>query len=418
MLPPASTHRSPKRSPLPTREDGARRPTLPSLTGLRFVAALQVVLFHVVGPRLAAAAGPGPRLILGGYVGVSLFFVLSGFILAYTYVGEDGRLRGTAAAFWVARLARVYPVYLLALAVGAPHFLDRVIRHTPPGTSRARDVVAGVLSPVLAQAWWPQSACDWNCPGWSLSVEVLFYALFPLLGMWLARRPSPLGWGVSAWLLSLGAPVLYVLTAPDGLVRVAPADDATWITTLKYFPPAHVGEFALGIVCGCVFLKRRRRPTPGAVPQIAAWLSLCGVAGTLALGDRVPYPLLHNGLLAPCFAAIIYALAIGVGPLARLLAVRQIVRLGEASYALYLLHVPVRNYIQTLGHVFGVPGRMTPVLDMATIAVAIATSVVVFDRVEEPARRAIRSLTTRPASVGDAPTPCNARDAGPSVPIA
>src|SRR5438128_7044986 len=83
---------------------------LKPLTGLRFLAALLVVLYHV---DLASRLPLSP--IVGiGYVGVSFFFVLSGFILAYTYLDAHGRLNRSRGAFWGARIARVYPVYLVA----------------------------------------------------------------------------------------------------------------------------------------------------------------------------------------------------------------------------------------------------------------------------------------------------------------
>src|SRR6478752_7231975 len=92
-----------------------RRDTLPALTGLRFVAALLVVLFHYqfLVPGLAQSAVPGARVIQAGFVGVSIFFVLSGFILAYTYLDPDGTMRSTVSAFWHARFARIYPAYAL-----------------------------------------------------------------------------------------------------------------------------------------------------------------------------------------------------------------------------------------------------------------------------------------------------------------
>ena len=78
-------------------EISTRRPDIPALTGLRAVAALLVVLFHYkyIVPGLGQSPAPGARVIQAGFVGVSLFFVLSGFILAYTYIGDDGSLRGS-----------------------------------------------------------------------------------------------------------------------------------------------------------------------------------------------------------------------------------------------------------------------------------------------------------------------------------
>src|SRR5689334_16615350 len=89
---------------------------LPALTGLRILASVLVVVFHFLPVQAAAGSGPWPwlsgviaRIVASGYTGVSFFFVLSGFILAYSYLGREGRLRGTAGRFYWARVARIYP---------------------------------------------------------------------------------------------------------------------------------------------------------------------------------------------------------------------------------------------------------------------------------------------------------------------
>src|SRR5205807_1827688 len=99
-------------SPLSACEpDVARRPGLPALTGLRFVAAAGIVLLHFAptGSRTPAWLR---EIVARGFLGVGLFFVLSEFVLAYTYVGDQGRLTTTRRVLWTARVARVAPVYL------------------------------------------------------------------------------------------------------------------------------------------------------------------------------------------------------------------------------------------------------------------------------------------------------------------
>src|SRR5215475_10169980 len=100
-------------------EMDANRPRLPALTSLRFFAALHVVTFHLYTMHITAGPVWYQRLSSIGYVGVGLFFVLSGFILVYTYAGRSW----TARSFWQARFARIYPAYLFSLSVTAPSFL-------------------------------------------------------------------------------------------------------------------------------------------------------------------------------------------------------------------------------------------------------------------------------------------------------
>src|SRR4051794_29809514 len=100
------------------------RPPLRALTGLRFVAAMQVLLYHVYAPGSRGAPGWVRALVGSGYVGVGLFFVLSGFVLAYNYLEPMEAGRVSRREFWLARLARVYPVYLLGLVAGMPVFVQ------------------------------------------------------------------------------------------------------------------------------------------------------------------------------------------------------------------------------------------------------------------------------------------------------
>src|SRR5260370_41928881 len=97
------------------------RPRLPALTSVRFFAALHVFVFHMYAMKITSGIGWTGQISSIGYVGVSLFFLLSGFILVYTYPGRDVR----AGEFWRARFARIYPAYLFSLLVTAPFFLDR-----------------------------------------------------------------------------------------------------------------------------------------------------------------------------------------------------------------------------------------------------------------------------------------------------
>jgi Acyltransferase family len=146
------------------------------LTSIRFLFALLVVVFH--GQETLEQGGfenwPffAQAVISHGYVGVSFFFVLSGFILAYTY-----RRKLTKAEFWGARFARIYPAYLLAFII----ILPIAIYAATLNGDRGLAVFTTGLQLTLTQSWVPYTALQWNAPAWSLSVEAFFYALFPLL---------------------------------------------------------------------------------------------------------------------------------------------------------------------------------------------------------------------------------------------
>lgn len=378
----------------------SRRPTLAALTGLRFVAAIWVVLYHVVEVLAPRASGMAGRVAVHGYLGVSLFFVLSGFILTYTYIDPGtGWLRGSRRSFWWARVARIYPVYALALLLALPVFLlYRIVLAAP--AARPDALLSAGLTPMLLQAWWPKAACQWNCPGWSLSVELVFYGLFPLAAVWLARRrASAFMLGTTAWVASLLLPAAYLALAPDGIANPTRFDTSFWLQAVKFSPIAHLGEFALGIVAGIAFL--RRKPASFLESPAFGWMAGLGVAISLILlttTEWLPYVLLHDGLLAPLWAAVILTLAVGQGGAVRLLGSPPLVRLGEASYALYLVHFPLLGYVVLVRGFLRIrhPELTAPswLMILTYIVGVIAFSVYLFHRVEEPARHWIRERTS------------------------
>lgn len=138
------------------------RQQLPALTGLRFFAALLVLCVHF--GRWLAMPTPLHTLIGRGGVSVGLFFVLSGFILTHTYCTASGSFRGTPGAFYVARFARIYPVYLCGIGLALMTVNPWAVPvHTP-------HLLILVLTMSLIQSWFPPLQAIINGPGWSLSV--------------------------------------------------------------------------------------------------------------------------------------------------------------------------------------------------------------------------------------------------------
>src|SRR6516225_9168215 len=290
----------------------AARARLPALTSLRFFAALHVFFFHLVAFRIVRGKSLFYDVARIGYVGVGLFFVLSGFILVYTYAGRDF----TPGEFWRARFARIYPAYAFSLLVTLPLFLYAVW-HTrwtvvPWPVEHLR--LGMFLQITLLHAWVPPAALMWNTVSWSLSVEAFFYFLFPYLlrsfarfsGVWLIVL------GVLSWFVSLGITAIYNVLNPDRL-RLINSDtyDAFWLSVVKFNPLVRLPEFLIGMACGFYFLRARA-------------------------SSKLGIPLVGGGLLAPAFAAIIYGLAQPRSLM--VLNLRPMVLLGDASYSFYLLH--------------------------------------------------------------------------------
>jgi peptidoglycan/LPS O-acetylase OafA/YrhL len=348
-----------------------RPPNVKALTSVRFFAALHVALYHLVRPFTKWGLFAG---VIGcGYIGVSFFFVLSGFILAYSHAHEYEAGRGSAQKFWIARFARVYPVYLLSL-IFAGYFgrYELLNKHA----------LAYVADVFLLQSWSIRLINFFNPPGWTLSVETLFYFSFPFVLLWLRPSSRTRSWlsMTGFWLLSLALPLFCLWRTPAQAMSesaaIAPGNN--FLFMVLTLPLLHLPEFLAGIAVGWFYLRFK----PGN-PSLAtlAWLGLLLTAVTLAFVDRLPYVLLHNGLLIPIFAMLLLGLC-GDNLLARLLAHPLLVLLGEASFALYLIHF---MYNDQTGFWYGPDRSIREAL--FKLAVLLPLSVLLHLYVERPCRR-------------------------------
>jgi peptidoglycan/LPS O-acetylase OafA/YrhL len=374
--------RAPRRR-IVLRVDSVRTERLAPLTGVRFAAALGILLFHYGGPLVAWAPAWVERVRTGGFVWVGLFYLLSGFVLGRAHprpMDADQRRE-----FYVARLARLYPAYLLAFLLSTPFALDRWADGGPLAGAKAFLVAAAAL--LLVQAWIPPIARLWNAPGWSTSAVAAFYVAFPFAAARLSRlsRRGLAGAAVGAWALSLAFPAVYLALAPDGTVTNFTWQEPAWLEALKFHPLARVGEFLAGVALG---LLDRRGVAVGRGGAVAALAAAASAVALLAFAD-VPYALLHNGALLPLFAAIVLGLAHAGGLLGRALASRPARALGDASFALYALQEPLWNWARRLAP--NPDAAPSGAFAAAFVVAAVAVSVAVSSGLERPARRALRA---------------------------
>ena len=362
-----------------------RRSHVRPLTSLRFLAAIWVLLHHAL-PR----GGPGTyteAIGASGWLGVSLFFVLSGFLLTIRYA-PDGTLRGPRRAFWLERLARLGPTYLLALAFALLLFLRDANSQADITRTRALEIIGAVVT--LQQSWRPELACQWDCPAWSLSVEAWFYLAFPFviaaLGGWLLRD--------AARSRVRGALVLVVALACSALIfpwleRVG----SGWVLPIYSLSPlARWPEFLAGI--GLAAALRGWRP---ATSRPGAWLFIAGVtwiSAAVSLRDCIAMWGLHLlPMSLPGFVLLVAACWALRDEATMWLDARWLVLLGEASYALYLFHAPLHGYL--LAAVNRVVGRgydTSWALFGAYVVLAVGLSVAVHLLFELPWRARLRRL--------------------------
>jgi peptidoglycan/LPS O-acetylase OafA/YrhL len=363
------------------------RPRLEALTTLRFLAALHVLLFHLQVEGILSGGPWWYQNFAGiGYIGVNFFFVLSGFILVYTYDTNNVQPR----RFWRARFARIYPAYLFSLVLSAPFFLFALRHlHLPFfGWSERHLALAAVLTLALLQAWIPQGALTWNPVCWSLSVEAFFYTIFPWLLRWTKGFPrSRLLISIVAFsLASLSFSGAYILLHPDGAAKINSSEITLfWKNFLSFNPLLRFPEFIVGMLTGRLFLSGRTNRKLGSV-----WIltGAAGIALITLLAARIPRPLISAGFLSPAFALIIYGAARQPRWL-RFLELRPLVFLGEASYSLYLLHSLVMtnafNGTSYLPH-----GARVAIC----VAAAIGASVISYQLIEKPTRRWLQPRKT------------------------
>ncbi|HJZ64791.1 MAG TPA: acyltransferase [Candidatus Acidoferrum sp.] len=359
------------------------RPRLNALTTLRFFAALHVVLFHM---RVVGILSGGPwwyqNFASIGYVGVNFFFVLSGFILVYTYEGSAFSVR----KFWWARFARIYPAYVLSLIVAAPFFFFAIRHLDLPffAWSKQHLLAACLLTIVLLQSWIPQAALTWNSVCWSLSVEAFFYLLFPLLLLGSAKFPKAklaVCFAVSC-LLSLVFSAGYLYFHPDGLDKINSGETTLfWKNILSFNPIVRLPEFATGVFAGRLFLAGAGKKSL-ATPLILG--GLLAFVAVVATATQIPNPLLSAGFLSLIFAAIIYGAALQPD-WASILGNRLLVLLGDASYSLYLLHSLIITRVFDSFPTFPRSARV-----VISLLAAILASILAYRLVEEPARRFLR----------------------------
>ncbi|MNV32609.1 O-acetyltransferase OatA [compost metagenome] len=361
-----SERTDPAAGPFPDRLD--------PLTGVRFFLALGVVLFHYQLQWTLPEGAAG--LLNRARLAVDIFFILSGFILTHVYLQGDQPVN--YRRFLAARFARIYPAHLfillamLALVLFAP-LLGVGLE---PGRFNPADFLATLF---LVQAWFPRDGMVlWNGPAWSLSAEWFVYLAFPAyaaVALRFRRRP---------WVLVAAAAGLFILL--DAIYRqwVGPvlprAEDNMGV--LRIIP-----EFLLGI--GLYYLGARWAPSPrtaiaGAVGATAVLL----LAMQIGADDRLIVAAAGPFVLALALLAKSGVRTFLSHPLALFA--------GEASFALYLIHIPILMVWRNAAQAFaGLPGdyRMGVMELAAMLAMTLAAAAAIYSFVERPSRQWLRRRT-------------------------
>ncbi len=351
------------------------------LTFTRYIAALSVVFFHYGGQVFPANLPAIHPILTAGPIAVSYFYVLSGFIMAIAYYRPDSDKPFPRNRYWLARVARIYPVYLLAL------LLMITAKHQGP----ERPPITILLSLSMTQAWVPGYPLTLNAPGWSLSVEAFFYLVFPLLVM-VAKRHHLMA-------LAIVSGVFWALTQLLHTILLNSPDYQPFSHLhdfIFYNPVMHLNTFLMGFVVGAWMLEGKLQPLSSPLPNFGG-LFLVFTFILVLLVARLP--IIHctginldytNGLIAPLFLAFIALLALNTSGLSKFLQHKWMILLGEASFSLYILQKPLHGIYEKL------TSRWTDTHSGLSfylfVGVLTGTAILSFLFIESPSRRFINAF--------------------------
>lgn len=286
------------------------------LTFTRFIAAIAIVVFHFGRDSKLFSNDYVSFVFNSANVGVSYFFVLSGFVMVIAYHNKTVSF----FSYLKNRFARIYPVYILAI-------LLLMISKSSISINK-EDLFLNV---TMLQSWFSGKATTINYPGWSLSVELFFYITFPFLLNFVYNKKSLKSITIVIivfWILSqlLFHAVIYeVLILPIYSV-----------SDIFYHPIMHFNEFLIGNLAGLYFIKRNNLNNKNYLLQIVSLFLILLVFLKFKTGINF-----HNGLLAIVFAPIIFLLSSSNDIISRFMSKKSLVFLGEISYSIYILQVPI-----------------------------------------------------------------------------
>ena len=380
------------------------------LTAFRYFAAVWVVLLHSLNATTKlrphdAIEGAFRVFVERGFLGVSFFFMLSGFILTWNYPVIRSKWD-----YAVARAGRILPVYYLSLLFALPLVVMGVFRE---GGEPLLIAVKGILTVTLTQAWIPTVASFWNGPAWTLSCEAFFYTslvfLLPIaVRHFQVQKVRRLFVCLAVfWVAGLILPTLFQCFFPDSQQRMLLFSPETSQMAMQQkaqhfierFPLLRIVEFLSGMVL-CLGAGNLVKDISALKAGVLLGVGIAWVAASMFF----PYIFSIGTLCLPGFACIIIgAAALPVPEDSRVF--KWLVLLGNASYAVYLFHNSIRDYIviacrkgNVLVQLSG--GWFFFFFFLIVLVLSTALSLAIYCYYEEPMRRWVKQLLAKQSFFG------------------
>lgn len=340
------------------------------LTFTRFLAAISIVVFHYGQKSFVFNNDYVGFLFIQANVGVSYFFILSGFVMVIAY---EKKTKICYAEYFKSRFARIYPIYCFAIfLLLLTQFLTRSI-----------DFEGFFLNLFMIQAWLPGKALSFNSPGWSLSVEAFFYVIFPVLFNVIYKRGNYKTITITVLLFWLMSQIIFHLLLSTNLNEAYLFKDKD----LLYSPIMHLNEFLVGNLAGLFYVNRIKSKRNNFDWQIGI------VVIVILLVMRFPIGLnLHNGLLALLFIPLILLISFNEGVITKIFKSKFCVFLGEISFGIYILQYPVFSLISSysLNKYFNISD--VTLVFFIRLLILIVLSAVAYVYIEKPIQNKIKNI--------------------------
>lgn len=310
-----------------------------------------------------------------GYAGVSFFFILSGFILAYTYQEKFVNNNTTKRTFYISRVARIYPLHILTLVIWVYMRKDHPLN---------APYIINLLSNIsLTQSFYPTDEIRFNASAWSLSDEMFFYLLFPFIVMWFSKSRLKLY-------------ITFVSTAFI-ILTLCPIFSGTkneeWF--FYVFPPIRLLDFTLGIIiynlCKEIntnYIKKQNNATLIEISAIVIFFAF------FATAYFIPQVYRHSLWYWIPVGLIISVFYFQAGYISKILSNKRIVWLGEISFAFYMFHGIILWYVKRAYFLMGIsPSKLS--IFVHGIILTLIVSAISFKYIETPANKWIKLKLNR-----------------------